>query len=70
MRTYVCIHSLVVALDLETKPNLPLTENKELHIHELQRKIDSLEESCQDYENTITQFRDLVVQLQKYVSRP
>ncbi|KAG7100040.1 hypothetical protein E1B28_001826 [Marasmius oreades] len=39
-------------------------ETRETQIREQQHKIESLEESCQDYENTISQFRDLVVQLQ------
>ncbi|KAF9478081.1 dynactin [Pholiota conissans] len=39
-------------------------EAKQSVIREHARKIESLEETCQDYEGTITQFRDLVMQLQ------
>ncbi|KAF9011292.1 dynactin [Cyathus striatus] len=37
---------------------------KDVEIREHTRKIESLEEACQDYENTIMQFRELVMQLQ------
>ncbi|KAF9567724.1 dynactin [Agrocybe pediades] len=39
-------------------------EAKEAQIRENLRKIGALEESCLDYENTIQQFRELVMQLQ------
>ena len=42
-------------------------EAKEAQIRDLQRKIDALEETCLDYEGTIAQFRELVMQLQTYV---
>jgi dynactin 1 len=35
-----------------------------MQIREHLRKIEALEETCQDYENTINQFRELVMQLQ------
>ncbi|RXW18504.1 hypothetical protein EST38_g7340 [Candolleomyces aberdarensis] len=39
-------------------------EAKDMQIQGHLRKITSLEEGCQDYENTISQFRELVLQLQ------
>ncbi|KAJ2935346.1 hypothetical protein H1R20_g1748, partial [Candolleomyces eurysporus] len=39
-------------------------EAKDMQIQAHLRKVTSLEEGCQDYENTITQFRELVLQLQ------
>ncbi|TFK42165.1 dynactin [Crucibulum laeve] len=39
-------------------------ESKDTQIREQQRKIELLEEGCQDLEGTINQFRDLVLQLQ------
>jgi dynactin 1 len=39
-----------------------------MQIREHLRKIEALEETCQDYENTINQFRELVMQLQTCVS--
>ncbi|KAJ2917876.1 hypothetical protein MD484_g2604, partial [Candolleomyces efflorescens] len=39
-------------------------EAKDMQIQNHLRKVSSLEEACQDYENTITQFRELVLQLQ------
>lgn len=44
-----------------------LSEQRDIQIRELQRKIDALEGTCLDYENTIQQFRELVMQLQKCV---
>jgi dynactin 1 len=44
-----------------------LAEQRDGQIREYQRKIDTLEETCLDYENTIQQFRELVMQLQKCV---
>lgn len=41
-----------------------ITDAKDLQILEHTRKIESLEEACQDLENTIVQFRELVLQLQ------
>lgn len=38
-----------------------------MEIHNQKRKIESLEEVCQDLEGTIVQFRELVLQLQRYV---
>lgn len=43
-------------------------ELKDSQIREQVRKIDELEDSCLDLENTINQFRDLVLQLQSYVT--
>ena len=37
---------------------------KDIQIHEMTRKIQSLEEACQDLEGTIVQFRELVLSLQ------
>ncbi|KIY73325.1 dynactin [Cylindrobasidium torrendii FP15055 ss-10] len=37
---------------------------KDIQIHQYTRKIETLEDACVDFEGTITQFRDLVVQLQ------
>lgn len=39
-------------------------ESKEAQKRELNQKIESLEDNCQDLENTIGQFRELVLQLQ------
>ncbi|KAG2022561.1 hypothetical protein CC2G_000299 [Coprinopsis cinerea AmutBmut pab1-1] len=39
-------------------------EARDMQLHESARKIAALEESCQDYEATITKFRELVLQLQ------
>ncbi len=38
-----------------------------MQIQEHLRKIENLEEACLDLEGTISQFRDLVVQLQRLV---
>ena len=43
------------------------TEAKEAQIREHLRKVESLEETCIDYEGTIQQFRELVLQLQTFV---
>jgi dynactin 1 len=43
------------------------TEAKEVQVREHLRKIESLEETCVDYEGTIQQFRELVLQLQMFV---
>jgi hypothetical protein len=42
------------------------SETKEAQIREHVQKIDSLEDACQDLDNTIGQFRELVMQLQRY----
>lgn len=39
---------------------------KDMDIQAQQRRVSSLEETCQDLEGTIAQFRDLVMQLQTY----
>ncbi|KAG6380679.1 dynein associated protein-domain-containing protein [Boletus reticuloceps] len=39
-------------------------DSKDIHIREHSQKISTLEDACQDLENTITQFRELVLQLQ------
>lgn len=46
------------------------TEQKESQIREQIRKINELEDACQDFEGTISQFRELVMQLQTYVKLP
>ena len=45
-----------------------LKEVKEAQIREHLRKVEGLEEICVDYEGTIQQFRELVLQLQTFVS--
>lgn len=45
-----------------------MVDAKDIQIHEQNRKIQSLEETCQDLEGTIVQFRELVLSLQTYVS--
>ena len=44
----------------------PCSDAKDIQIHEQSRKIQSLEEACQDLEGTIVQFRELVLSLQTY----
>ena len=48
------------------------SESKDTNIRELDARVESLEESCQDLELTIVRFRELVMQLQTYslVLRP
>lgn len=46
-----------------------LLELKDAQVREHARKVEALEESCQDLENTVGQFRDLVLQLQRSVLR-
>lgn len=43
----------------------PLTDSRDSQIREHVQKISTLEDACQDLENTITQFRELVLQLQR-----
>ena len=43
------------------------TDVKDTQIRDHLRKIETLEESCQDLDNTINQFREFVMQLQAYV---
>lgn len=43
------------------------TDVKDTQIRDHLRKIEGLEESCQDLDNTINQFRELVMQLQTCV---
>ena len=50
--------------------HIPLTahlciDRKDLQIREHVHKIETLEETCLDLENTINQFRELVIQLQR-----
>lgn len=45
---------------------MPLSDSKDLQIHDQSRKIQNLEEACQDLEGTIVQFRELVLSLQTY----
>ena len=45
---------------------MPLSDSKDLQIHDQSRKIQNLEETCQDLEGTIVQFRELVLSLQTY----
>jgi dynactin 1 len=40
-------------------------DRKDMLIRERDQKIDNLEDACLDLDNTITQFRDLVMQLQR-----
>lgn len=47
-------------------PDATLTDVKDTQIRDQLRKIEVLEESCQDLDNTINQFRELVMQLQTY----
>jgi len=44
-----------------------LKDERDSQIREQQRKIESLEEICQDLESTIGQFRELVLQFQTWV---
>ena len=44
------------------------TDLKDLLIQDLRKRNDSLEDSCVDFERTISQFRDVVVSLQRCVS--
>jgi len=44
-----------------------LKDVKEAQIREHLRKVEGLEEICVDYEGTIQQFRELVLQLQTFV---
>ena len=41
---------------------------KDMQIHDQSRKIQNLEEACQDLEGTIVQFRELVLSLQTWVA--
>ena len=43
-------------------------DSKDVQIRDRQRKVESLEEACQDLDGTIGQFRELVMNLQKSVS--
>ena len=42
-------------------------DSRDVQIRDQQRKIESLEEACQDLDGTIGQFRELVINLQKSV---
>lgn len=44
-------------------------DGKDSEIREQTRRVQSLEDACQDLESTIVQFRELVLQLQTYVYR-
>lgn len=44
-----------------------LAEQCDIQIREHQRKLDALEETCSDYANTVRQFHELVMQLQKQI---
>ncbi len=46
---------------------LCFADAKDVQIRDHLRKVDSLEETCLDLEGTIGQFRDLVLQLQRFV---
>ena len=50
-------------MDLDLNPSSE-PDAKDMQIHEQSRKIQSLEEACQDLEGTIVQFRELVLSLQ------
>ncbi|GAA5897736.1 hypothetical protein JCM8208_000245 [Rhodotorula glutinis] len=50
---------------LETEKQLQdEIDRKDLHLQELRRRNNSLEDACVDYEGTISQFRELVLSLQ------
>lgn len=53
-----------ISLNPLNQSNFMISEAKDTQIREHLRKIEALEETCSDYENTINQFRDLVLQLQ------
>lgn len=42
-----------------------LSDTKDVLLSESRRRVDLLEESMVDYESTISQFRDLVINLQR-----
>ena len=44
-----------------------LTEKRDMEIQELKREVERYEEACQDLERTISQFRELVLNLQSCV---
>lgn len=44
-----------------------ITDTKDMEVHEQSNKIKDLTASLEDYEGTISQFRDLVLQLQSLV---
>ena len=45
-------------------------DTKDSELRDQARKVQSLEDACQDLEGTIVQFRELVLQLQTCVSFP
>jgi hypothetical protein len=40
-------------------------DEKDVQLAERQQRIESLEESCQDTDRTISRFRELVIQLER-----
>lgn len=57
---------IIVVYSIELLLIYGYIDEKEMEIHNQKRKIESLEEVCQDLEGTIVQFRELVLQLQRY----
>jgi dynactin 1 len=41
------------------------SDDKDIEVNQLQRKIETVEETCHDLEDTISQFRELVMTLQQ-----
>lgn len=56
-------------VSLRNLTNSLCADAKDVEIREQARKIQSLEDACQDLEGTIVQFRELVMQLQRYDGR-
>ncbi|SRR6266702_279835 len=46
-----------------------VVDEKDVQLAERQQRIETLEEVCQDMERTITRFRELVLQLERSVTR-
>ena len=61
----ILVHFLKYLLDFN-HAQIFNTEQRDTQIREHLSKIGSLEESYQDLEGTVTQFRELVLQLQTY----
>ncbi|KAF8554364.1 hypothetical protein OG21DRAFT_1484750 [Imleria badia] len=54
---------------METEKALQEIDSKDTQIREHLEKVSTLEHTCQDLENTITQFRELVLQLQSELDK-
>jgi hypothetical protein len=63
-RRSVSYHTLKVV----TRSRLSIPDAKDLEVHKHQRMLEALEDANKDREETITQFRDLVMNLQQWVS--